>query len=345
MNKETVVTHATARINNFKAALDWLRDAFETDEKYAQTFDELATKLSERRCQTKHGKKPAQGTQVHLCAIGKSGDVGRLLTSMFLSVGIRAAFLHPTEAMHGDLGSVFPGDLVLFISNRGESSELLELVPLLHSRQAETFVITAARESPLAQRCAQVLIMPKVREMCAHDHAPTTSTVVALALGQLLVAASMDDGSLDFESYAQNHPGGAIGKRIYLKVADVMVQGSQLPVVAPSAAFENCISVMTEKAMGTVFVVESGKLLGIITERDLRQAMKKYGPEIFARTAAEYMNQTPVTIRSDALAAQALGTMELRKTPLNFLPVVSECGEPVGLVRLHDLIKAGVRLG
>lgn len=338
------IERSCARIENLKQAMDWIAAELLNNSQYAATFGAIVQVLSDRRQPFSQTASTETSSQVHFSAIGKSGDVAKLLVSMLTSVGVRASFLHPTEALHGDIGSVRTGDAVVFISNRGETSELLELLPLLKHRKVTTVALTAGQTSPLARQCDRTLGLPSVVEMSAHDHAPVTSTVITLALGQLLVAASMDDGKLDLESYAQNHPGGAIGKRIFVRVEDIMIPVADLPLVTESTHFAATISTMTEKALGAVFVVRDLQLLGIVTEKDLREAMKKYGPAIFERLPTEYMNPKPITVPSKALAVDALRLMENRTRPLNFLPVINEKNEPCGLLRLHDLIKCGIRL-
>lgn len=372
------IERAIERVENLRSALSWFAVQLSKDSAYAAAFQTFAQCLSARRhtilldrtpltldptappehTQVTPAAQKSQAltartgitraqpgiAQVHFCAIGKSGDVSKLIVSMLTSVGVRASFLHPTEALHGDLGSVLPGDAAILISNKGESAELLQLVPLLKKRQATCMAITSQSQSPLARASAAVLTIPHVREFCAYDHAPVTSTVVTLALGQLLVAATMDDGRLDLETYAHNHPGGAIGKRIFLRVSDIMTQGADLPVLQPAASFQECVSVMTERALGVVLVVEGIRLAGIVTEKDLRQAMEKHGPAIFSLRASDIMNPDPISITDDLLAVEALALMENRARPLNVLPVCGEGRSALGLLRLHDLIKAGVTL-
>lgn len=341
---EKAANQACARLDNLNHALQWVATNLRTDLAYREAFQAVVELLAERRHTARGYSATKAHSQVHLSAIGKSGDVARLLVSMLTSVGIRASFLHPTEALHGDLGLVGPDDAVIFFSYRGESSELLELAPLIKQRCDVSVAVTAFSEAPLATLADRVLRLPIVKEMSAHDHAPITSTVVTLALGQLLVAATMDDDRLDLESYALNHPGGAIGKRIFVKVDDLMSPPGSLPLVAPDATFQEVVSVMTERALGVAIVVSNNTLAGIITEKDLREAMKAHGPKIFAALAAEYMNRTPLTTSPGTLAADALRFMESRPRPLNLLPVVTPDGRISGLIRLHDLMRAGIRI-
>lgn len=283
---------------------------------------------------------------VHFVAVGKSGGVAQVLVAMLASVGIQARFLHPTEALHGDLGSVVARDPVLMISNNGRSAELLAVVPLLKDRGCKLVALTSRLDSPLAQACDVVLQLPVQGEACPLNQAPLTSTVTTLALGQLLVAASMEKRLFDVASYARNHPGGAIGKRIFVRVDDLMIGGKFLPRIAPSAGFKQCISRMTESALGALVVVdEQDKLIGLIAERDLRIAMEARGPAVFEVIVSDIMNAKPITLSSGTLAVEALQMMENRARPLNLLPIVDDAGKALGLLRLHDLVAAGISSG
>jgi arabinose-5-phosphate isomerase len=191
-----------------------------------------------------------------------------------------------------------------------------------------------------------VLLLPSVEEMCPLNQAPITSTVTTLALCQLVVAATMEARAFALEHYARNHPGGAIGKRIFVKVDDLMAQGNKLPVVSPQADFKECVSRMTEFACAALLVVEGDKgvLAGLISEKDLRVAMEKHGPAVFSLFARDIMNPTPLTVPQGTLAVDALALMENRPRPLNILPVVGPAREALGLLRIHDLISQGISL-
>lgn len=279
----------------------------------------------------------------HFIAVGKSGGVAQVLASMLASVGIQARFLHPTEALHGDLGSVVSKDPVLLISNNGRSAELLSVIPLLKERECPLIAMTSRLDSPLAQACLIVLQLPIQSEACPLNQAPLTSTVTTLALGQLLVGASMEKRLFDLASYARNHPGGAIGKRIFVRVDDLMVSGKFLPRISATAGFKECISRMTEFALGTLLVVdESDQLIGLIAERDLRTAMEARGPAVFDALVSDIMNPKPITLSSGTLAVDALQLMENRPRPLSALPIVNQQGKAIGLLRLHHLVAAGI---
>jgi len=263
---------------------------------------------------------------------------------MLVSVGVCARFLHPTEAFHGDFGSVTEGDAVVCISNRGRSDEILAALPRLVERGCRVFAMTARADSPLAQAAEHVLLLPQVEEMCPLGQAPITSAVTTLALCQLVVAATMQYQRLAIERYARNHPGGAIGKRIFVKVDDLMAKGKMLPVVAEGADFKECVSRMTEFACAGVLVVSTGLLTGLISEKDLRVAMEKHGPAVFTLFARDIMNPAPITIPAGTLAVDALALMENRPRPLNILPVVGPAREALGLLRIHDLVSQGISL-
>ncbi|NBO38637.1 KpsF/GutQ family sugar-phosphate isomerase [bacterium] len=283
---------------------------------------------------------------LHFVAVGKSGGVAQVLVAMLASVGINARFLHPTEALHGDLGSVVRADPVVLISNNGRSAELLSVVPLLRERGCRMVAITSRMDSPLAQSSDVVLTLPVQSEACPLNQAPLTSTVTTLALGQLLVAASMERRLFDLASYARNHPGGAIGKRIFVRVDDLMVSGQFLPRITAQASFKECVSRMTECALGALLVVDSeDKMLGFIGERDLRMAMEEHGPSVFECSVVDLMNSNPITLLPGTLAMEALQLMENRPRPLNAVPIVDANGRALGLLRLHDLVSAGITAG
>jgi len=289
------------------------------------------------------GESQAPSQTLHFVAVGKSGGVAQVLVAMLASVGIQARFLHPTEALHGDLGSVVARDPVLLISNNGRSAELLAVLPMLKERGCQLVALTSRLDSPLAQACDTVLQLPVQSEACPLNQAPLTSTVTTLALGQLLVAASMEKRFYDVSSYARNHPGGAIGKRIFVRVDDLMVSGKYLPRISPADEFKKCISRMTECALGALLVVDSNdQLLGLIAERDLRSAIDARGPAVFDAVVSDIMNDKPITLKSGTLAVEALQIMENRPRPLNALPIVDEQGKALGLLRLHDLVSAGI---
>jgi arabinose-5-phosphate isomerase len=341
-----ILSRASERALHMSRAVEALHVQLKSTQQFQDAFVHTIGLLCECRSvvadaesgESQHGRRT-----FHLVAVGKSGGVAQVLVSMLSSVGISARFLHPTEALHGDLGSVLPQDPVLLISNNGRSAEVLAVVPLLKDRNCRLIAVTSRQDSPLAHECGHVLSLPTLSESCPLNQAPLTSTVLTLALGQLLVAASMEQRLFDLESYARNHPGGAIGKRIFVRVDDLMVCGPFMPRISGDATFKEIISRMTECAMGALLVVDSNdQMLGLIAERDLRQAMEEYGPQVFERSAHTLMNLEPITVTPGTLAIEALQVMESRPRPLNAVPVVDASGRALGLLRLHDLVSAGI---
>ena len=303
----------------------------------------------------------------HFVAVGKSALVAQTAVAMLVSVGISARFLHPTEALHGDLGSVRAGDFCVLISYGGRSNEILEVLPSLLKRNTSCVALTSRLQSPLAQKTGRTLLLPQVEECCPLNQAPVTSAVVTLAFCQILVAATMEKRGFALPEYAQNHPGGAIGKRIFVVVDDLMTKGNHLPVLPLQADFKSCLSLLTSAALGAVLVTDAVlppsqqgispaehdpghlessvlhpvRLAGIITEKDLRVAIEKVGPGVFDLKAADLMNPRPLLIQTQTLAAEALTFMENRPKPLNVLPVVDGDQNIRGLLRIHDLLSAG----
>lgn len=341
-----LLSSASQRANHMSRSVEQLSVQLLSSASFQTAFSEVVELVC--RCRIHQPGEPealshAHPQTIHFVAVGKSGGVSQVLVSMLASVGIHARFLHPTEALHGDLGSVVAHDPVLMISNNGRSAELLSVVPLLRERGCKLVAVTSRADSPLAQASDIVLQLPVQGEACPLNQAPLTSTVTTLALGQLLVAASMEKRLFDLSSYARNHPGGAIGKRIFVRVDDLMVGGKFLPRISQTSGFKECVSRMTECALGALLVVdEHDSLIGLIAERDLRIAMEARGPAVFEAVVSEIMNPKPITLKSGTLAAEALQVMENRPRPLNAVPVVDEQGQAVGLLRLHDLVAAGI---
>jgi len=335
---KSLINLAVERIKHFQYALSLYENYLLNDVSFQNTFLQLLDELLETERTHKTFK------QVFFVAVGKSAGIARLAVSMFVSVGLPVQFLHPTEAFHGDLGSINKGDTVIFISNGGNSSELLQLLPGLQSRNVNTYAFTTHPDSPLGSEVNYTLSLPPVEEKCPLDQSPITSTITSLALCQLLVAASIEKREYPIENYAQNHPGGSIGKRIFLKVDDMMAKGSSLPTIGPDESFQSTISIFTSFAKACLIVIDSNqKLLGLIAERDLRIAMEKFGPNVFDKTSKDLMNTNPKTIHSNALAINALNIMTKTQPILNVLPVISSDNTTIGVVQLRDLLALGLK--
>lgn len=281
----------------------------------------------------------AQG-RVVVMGMGKSGHVGRKVAATLASTGTPAMFVHPAEASHGDLGMIKPADVVLAISNSGESQELVVLLPLVVRLGAPLVAITGGLHSSLAQNADVVLDSSVAREACPLNLAPTASTTAQLALGDALAVALLDARGFRAEDFARSHPGGALGRRLLTRVQDVMRQGDAIPQVAPAAHFNALMAEMSRKGLGASAVVDpQGRPVGIFTDGDLRRLVET-GRDLRALTAGEVMHGSPRTIAPRMLAAAAAEQME--KNRVTELLVVDEAGVLVGVVSSNDLMRAKV---
>lgn len=277
--------------------------------------------------------------RVVVSGMGKSGHVGRKIAATLASTGTPALFVHPAEASHGDLGMIIAGDAVLALSNSGETVELADLVQHTRRFGVPLIAMTGRAGSTLARAADVVLLLPAAPEACPIGLAPTTSSTMQLALGDALAVALLTRRGFTASDFHRIHPGGRLGARL-TKVSELMHEGSELPLAAPDLAMDQALLVMTEKSFGCLGVVTPGaKLVGIITDGDLRRAM---GPDLLTRRAADVMTSPARTIGPDALAAEALRAMNEGARPITTLFVTDRDGAVLGLVHIHDLLRAGV---
>ena len=279
-----------------------------------------------------------------LTGIGKSGFIARKIAATLTSTGTRAVFLHPSDALHGDLGIVDSSDVVVLLSNSGETDEMLAMLPYLKHRAVPLISIVGNVNSTLARNAEVVLDASVDKETCPFNLAPTASTTVALAIGHALALTVMQIKQLTPEDFALNHPAGRLGKRLTLKVGDLMRSGVDNPVVSPSASWLEVVTAISRGGLGAVNVVDGeGKMAGIITDGDLRRAIQRSKPAELENLNAElFMTSKPVTVRPNELAYTALQLMENRPSQISVLPVVDEELRSVGLLRLHDLVRHGL---
>lgn len=282
--------------------------------------------------------------RVVLSGAGTSGVIARKIAATLTSTGTAALFLHPSDALHGALGIVTSDDVAIVISNGGETDELLALLPYLEHRKVPVIAIVGNMGSTLATRSAVALDAFASREACPLNLAPTASTSVALALGDALAMMVMEVKGLTPDQFAINHPSGRLGRRLTLKVGDVMRGGSGRPVVATTTPWPTVVGTLTAGGLGAVTVEDAdGTLLGIVTDGDVRRAVEGTAPERMpALTAGDVMTSGPVSALPGSLAYDALQLMEDRPSQISVLPVVDEQGRCVGLVRLHDLVASGI---
>jgi arabinose-5-phosphate isomerase len=278
--------------------------------------------------------------RVVVMGMGKSGHVGRKIAATLASTGTPAFFVHPAEASHGDLGMVMSGDVVLAISNSGESDELGALLPSIR-RLGVTFVaMTGNPQSTLARHADIVLDSAVAEEACPLNLAPTASTAVQMALGDALAVALLDARGFREEDFARSHPGGSLGRKLLMHVRDLMRSGDAVPCVAPAASFDALLREMTGKGLGfTAVAAADGLPLGIFTDGDLRRLIER-GADLRTLTAEKVMHRVPRLVRADALAVDAAGVMEQHR--ITSVLVVDEDGRLVGALNSNDLMRAKV---
>ncbi|WP_293222394.1 KpsF/GutQ family sugar-phosphate isomerase [Ottowia sp.] len=278
--------------------------------------------------------------RVVVMGIGKSGHVGRKIAATLASTGTPAMFVHPAEASHGDLGMIKPVDVVLAISNSGESEELNVVVPLVRRLGAPLVAMTGHVDSTLAHHADVVLDSGVEKEACPLNLAPTASTTAQLALGDALAVALLDARGFKAEDFARSHPGGALGRRLLTRVLDLMRAGEDVPRVGPDAPFGELMREMTRKGLGaSAIVATDGQLLGIFTDGDLRRLVET-GRDLRALTAGQVMHAGPRTINPGALAATAAEQMERHR--ITVLLVTNDAGQLVGALNTNDLMRAKV---
>lgn len=276
--------------------------------------------------------------KVLVVGLGKSGKIAAKIAATLSSTGTPAIYVHPTEALHGDLGVVSSNDVVIAISYTGNTEEVVELLPYFEKRGTPVIALTGNPQSRLASRCGVFIDCSVAEEACAHNLAPTSSTTLTLAIGDALAMALMKARGFSAEDFAKNHPGGSLGRRLQLQVKDLMHGFPRAPRVAPTAGMDEILEASTDKKLGAVLVCEGTALVGIITDGDLRRALK-HKDRFFQMSAAEIMTRNPVTIGAESLAYDALRTMEERESQISVLPVVDDLGNALGLLRIHDLVQ------
>lgn len=278
--------------------------------------------------------------RVVVSGMGKSGHIGSKIAASLASTGTPAFFMHPAEASHGDLGMITGEDVVIALSNSGESPEIASIVPLIKRRGARLIGMTGNSASTLARQSDIHLEARVEQEACPHNLAPTASTTAALALGDALVVATLFARGFTAEDFARTHPGGALGRRLLVHVRDLMHAGADLPVVADTASLRDALMEMTHKGLGMTAVTRAdGRLAGIFTDGDLRRLFDR-DVDLRDVKIAEVMKNGPLTISQDVLAVEAARVME--QTKVNGLLVVDAAGRLTGALNMHDLLRAGV---
>ena len=278
--------------------------------------------------------------RVVVLGMGKSGHIGGKIAATFASTGTPSFFVHPGEASHGDMGMIIPQDVVLALSNSGETDELVVLIPLLKRLGVPLLAMTGNRSSTLAEAATVHIHIPIAQEACPLGLAPTSSTTAALAMGDALAIALLEARGFTHEDFARAHPGGRLGRRLLLKLRDLMHTNSEMPTVMPGARLTDALLEMTRKGLGLTAIVDvKRRLLGIFTDGDLRRALD-HGVDIRTTTMHAVMNSNCTKVRADLLAAEGLAIMQDKK--INALLVVDAAEVLVGVINMHDLLKARV---
>ena len=279
--------------------------------------------------------------RVVVTGMGKSGHVGRKIAATLASTGTPAFFVHPGEASHGDLGMILPQDVVLALSNSGETDEVLFILPVIKRQGIPLIAITGNERSSLAEQADVHLDASISAEACPLGLAPTASTTAALVMGDALAVALLEARGFTSEDFARSHPAGSLGRRLLLHISDVMHTGEGIPAVSPGASLTEALMEMTRKHLGMTAVIDADRrLLGVFTDGDLRRALDDEGVDLRGATVAELMTRGPKTIGADKLAIEAAQIME--KHQIHALLVVDDRQRVVGALNIHDLLRARV---
>lgn len=306
----------------------------------AQAVSALTERLNSDFCKVVEIIYQSKG-RVIVTGMGKSGLVGKKIAATLSSTGTPAFFMHPAEASHGDLGMVTSDDVIIAISNSGETPELINLIPFLKRFNVSLISFTGNPESTLS-RSADVTIDVSVKEeACPMGIVPTASTTATLAMGDALAVALLIKRGFKEEDFAFFHPGGSLGKRLFIKVKDLMHTGDALPIVSPDMPMMKATVEISSKRLGVTIVADNDrKILGIITDGDLRRGIEKWGKAFFDMRAEDVMTRNPKTIYGEELAQKALSIME--RHSITSLLVPDSDGKAIGIIHLHDILKQGI---
>ncbi len=272
--------------------------------------------------------------------MGKSGIIGKKIAATLSSTGTPALFLHPAEGVHGDLGMLTKNDVVVALSNSGETSEIISILPVIKRFEIPLIAITGNKNSTLAKKCNCLLYAGVEREACPLNLAPTSSTTASLAVGDALAVALLEKRGFKEEDFAVFHPSGSLGKKLLLKVEDLYHFGLEFPVINDKSLVSDAVIVISEKGFGCAVILDdNGNLNGIITDGDIRRGVEKF-KDIFGMNVMELASKNPKTVNKYALAAKALAMME--KYSITSVVVVDEKGNPEGIIHMHDILRAGI---
>lgn len=305
----------------------------------AQMISNLASRIDQNFVKACHYLHTCEG-RIVVIGVGKSGHISKKIAATFASTGSPAFFIHPSEAKHGDIGMITRKDVILALSNSGESEELISILPFIKRLEIPLIALTGKPKSTLAKMATVHLDVSVEKEACPLGLAPTSSTTAALVMGDALAMALLEMRGFTENDFALSHPGGTLGRRLLLLVNEIMHQNESVPFVSINASLKEALVEMTQKKLGmTTIVNELGELAGIFTDGDLRRALDT-GTDIHRMKVMEVMSKNPKTIKSNTLAVEALNMMESFK--ITSLVVIDTIRKPVGIIHIHDILRAGV---
>lgn len=309
----------------------------------SRSLESLYAHLSIEELETLFAALKACKGLIFCTGIGKSAFVAQKVAATMASTGTRAMFLSATDALHGDIGMVSSGDVVIIFSKSGESDELISLLPYLRNKGAKLAAIVNSPKSRLEDGCSLVLHLASVKEICPFDMAPTTSSVTQMLIGDLLAVALMKEHRFGIEDFARNHPAGKLGKRISVYVRDIMWKGKKIPKCRPEDRLVDVLEEFSSKAAGVLLVLDpEGKLAGIFTDGDLRRSLQKEGAGVLEMPMQRLMTVSARTLQPDALVWDAMREMESPTGRITVMPVLDQERHVVGLLRMHDIIQLGL---
>lgn len=305
----------------------------------AQMIASLAKRIDQQFAQACHHLHNCAG-RIAVMGVGKSGHIGKKIAATFASTGSPAFFIHPGEAKHGDIGMLTKQDVLLALSNSGESEEIIAILPVIKQLNIPLIALTGKKHSSLAKAATIHLDVSVDKEACPLGLAPTSSTTAALVMGDALAMALLEQRGFTEEDFARSHPGGTLGRRLLLRVEELMHKNDDVPIISGQSNLKDALVEMTRKKLGMTTVVDdAGKLMGIFTDGDVRRAFDK-NADIHQTIIANVMSKNPKTISRDLLAIDALQMMEAHK--ITALVVVNTEQQPIGIVHIHELLRAGL---